>query len=49
MKAVALVIAGFAIVVAGLLTESRRNIEVWHGLPEGQSDLAAGKIPHTGP
>jgi hypothetical protein len=28
------VIAAFAVVVAGLLTESRRNIEVWHGLPD---------------
>ncbi|WP_281504639.1 hypothetical protein [Williamsia sp. DF01-3] len=42
MKAVALAIAAVALVVAGLLTESRRNIEVWHGLPEGQRDLTAG-------
>jgi hypothetical protein len=34
MKAVALAIAVIALVVAGLLTESRRNIEVWHALPE---------------
>ena len=34
MKAVLITAAVFALIVAGLLTESRRNIEIWHGLPD---------------
>ncbi|PYE18677.1 hypothetical protein DFR67_104258 [Williamsia limnetica] len=36
MKTVLVAAAVLALIVAGLLTESRRNIEVWHGLPEVQ-------------
>ncbi len=36
MKTGLIIAAALALIVAGLLTESRRNIEVWHGLPEDQ-------------
>jgi cytochrome b len=34
MKFVLITAAALAFIVAGLLAESRRNIEIWHGLPE---------------
>lgn len=34
MKTVLITAAVLALIVTGLLAESRRNIEVWHGLPE---------------
>ncbi|PXW36131.1 UNVERIFIED_CONTAM: hypothetical protein DES50_1011079 [Williamsia faeni] len=34
MKFVLITTAALALVVAGLLAESRRNFEIWHGLPE---------------
>jgi|GEM_PF-5946255 hypothetical protein len=34
MKFVLITAAALALVVAGLLAESRRKMEIWHGLPE---------------